>query len=202
MPRGRAARSYEKFKRRKIELIIKSAPPLPTESFSCIFGFFDVLCLVPSFVGVLHMLFGGSDPTTGDSSALLPGVHAQKYIIGDQFMSGAFNISRSSISCSSPNAPCGFNLETGCFMGKRCPPVVIFEGDMSGTIEMSDCDVGVMYSTYLPAEKIYLYQLISSTFQYIDYMHSENSVSDSFSKGSLDCCSTYLRRLVFLLLVY
>eukprot|EP00392_Amoebophrya_sp_AT5.2_P004517 g4525.t1 len=46
-------------------------------------------------------------------------VSAQKYIIGDTFMSGAFNISEKSVECTSPNAPCGFNLEAGCFMGKR-----------------------------------------------------------------------------------
>lgn len=76
-------------------------------------------------------------------------VSAQKYIIGDTFMSGAFNISEKSVQCTSPNAPCGFNLEAGCFMGKRCPPVVIFEGELSGTIEMENCDVGVMYNLFL-----------------------------------------------------
>ncbi|CAD7929658.1 unnamed protein product [Amoebophrya sp. A25] len=73
-------------------------------------------------------------------------VIAQKYAIGDTFMSGAFNITQSALNCTTHSAPCQFNLRTGCFAGKLCPPVVVFEGEISGTIEMNDCDVGVMYS--------------------------------------------------------
>jgi len=72
----------------------------------------------------------------------VPGAAAQKYLIGNEQYSGAWNITQ--VDCST--LPCGFNLGSGCYPGRPCPPVVIFAGSLAGTIDMSDCDVGVMYS--------------------------------------------------------
>lgn len=68
----------------------------------------------------------------------------QKYLIGNFEYAGGFNITDTDINCST--MPCSFDLNTGCYPGRKCPPVVIFEGAIAGTIDMSRCDVGVMYT--------------------------------------------------------
>lgn len=75
---------------------------------------------------------------------LLQPVAAQKYFIGNMANAGAWNITDTDLDCTT--LPCSFDLALGCFKGKKCPPVVIFEGKISGTIDVGHCDVGVMYS--------------------------------------------------------
>jgi hypothetical protein len=46
--------------------------------------------------------------------------------------------------------PCKMDLKTACYNkgGERrqCPPVIIFEGEIRGTLELEKCDVGVIYT--------------------------------------------------------
>lgn len=85
----------------------------------------------PPLGGIGGPLFRANHTITVPSPFFAPPplfADAQKYLIGDAWQSGAFNISK--VDCST--SPCRFNLGNGCFEGKQCPPVVIFEGTLSG----------------------------------------------------------------------
>ena len=63
--------------------------------------------------------------------------HASKYLIGTDSNSGAWEISEQL------NA---LNLAEDCFEGRLCPPVVVFIGTQSGTVSVSNCEEGILYS--------------------------------------------------------
>jgi hypothetical protein len=62
---------------------------------------------------------------------------AAKYRIGIEANSGAWEIE------DNLNA---LNLAEDCYEGKICPPVMIFKGMQSGTVSVSNCEEGVLYS--------------------------------------------------------
>jgi hypothetical protein len=62
---------------------------------------------------------------------------AAKYLIGTEQNSGAWEIA---------DQLSAMNLAEDCFEGKICPPVVIFTGMQSGTLSVSNCEEGVLYS--------------------------------------------------------
>jgi hypothetical protein len=60
-----------------------------------------------------------------------------KYLIGTDANSGAWEIAEQHSA---------MNLVEDCFEGKICPPVIIFTGMQSGTVSVSNCEEGVLYS--------------------------------------------------------
>ncbi|CAE8665978.1 unnamed protein product, partial [Polarella glacialis] len=62
-----------------------------------------------------------------------------KYMIGQQANSGAYEVSFDEDKAT-------LDLSKDCFPGKPCPPVVVMVGRQVGTIEVSNCHEGVMYT--------------------------------------------------------
>mmetsp|Transcript_93131 Transcript_93131/g.234064 ORF Transcript_93131/g.234064 Transcript_93131/m.234064 type:complete len:132 (-) Transcript_93131:243-638(-) len=66
-------------------------------------------------------------------------VDSAKYIIGKTANAGAFEVDFDDEKRS-------LDLATDCFEGKACPPVVILSGRQVGTIDVRNCQEGVMYT--------------------------------------------------------
>eukprot|EP00444_Apocalathium_aciculiferum_P028935 CAMPEP_0183431914 /NCGR_PEP_ID=MMETSP0370-20130417/55133_1 /TAXON_ID=268820 /ORGANISM="Peridinium aciculiferum, Strain PAER-2" /LENGTH=131 /DNA_ID=CAMNT_0025617735 /DNA_START=76 /DNA_END=471 /DNA_ORIENTATION=+ len=66
-------------------------------------------------------------------------VDSAKYIIGQTVNSGAFLVEFDDDKRS-------LDLEADCHPGKACPPVIIMSGRQVGTIEVRNCQEGVMYT--------------------------------------------------------
>mmetsp|Transcript_72687 Transcript_72687/g.164948 ORF Transcript_72687/g.164948 Transcript_72687/m.164948 type:complete len:131 (-) Transcript_72687:144-536(-) len=71
--------------------------------------------------------------------ACLRPVQAAKYIIGNTANSGAFEIHFDDDKRT-------LDLEKDCHNNKACPPVIIMSGRQVGTIDVSHCQEGVMYT--------------------------------------------------------
>merc|ERR1719454_1616235 len=68
---------------------------------------------------------------------LLVGAQAAKYLIGNEANSGAWEV-QEEVGM--------FDLRESCHPGKICPPVIMFTGAQVGTIQVSNCEEGVLYS--------------------------------------------------------
>eukprot|EP00746_Dinoflagellata_sp_MGD_P165288 gnl/MRDRNA2_/MRDRNA2_94471_c0_seq1.p1 gnl/MRDRNA2_/MRDRNA2_94471_c0~~gnl/MRDRNA2_/MRDRNA2_94471_c0_seq1.p1 ORF type:complete len:130 (+),score=18.73 gnl/MRDRNA2_/MRDRNA2_94471_c0_seq1:64-453(+) len=72
-------------------------------------------------------------------SLILGMSQAAKYLIGTDSNSGAFEVSFDETKTL-------LDLEGDCHSQKSCPPVIIMVGSQQGTIELKNCETGVMYS--------------------------------------------------------
>ncbi|CAE7862547.1 hypothetical protein AK812_SmicGene29013 [Symbiodinium microadriaticum] len=70
---------------------------------------------------------------------LAPLSSAAKYIIGQEERAGAYEV-------VFDEEKTALDLSKDCYPGKVCPPVVIMVGRQVGTIEVSNCHEGVMYT--------------------------------------------------------
>eukprot|EP00931_Biecheleriopsis_adriatica_P011882 TRINITY_DN112974_c0_g1_i1.p1 TRINITY_DN112974_c0_g1~~TRINITY_DN112974_c0_g1_i1.p1 ORF type:complete len:125 (-),score=21.02 TRINITY_DN112974_c0_g1_i1:41-415(-) len=66
-------------------------------------------------------------------------VHAAKYLVGHEANAGAFEVYFDEDKMT-------LDLDGDCYPGKVCPPVLVMLGQHSGTIEVKNCYVGVMYT--------------------------------------------------------
>merc|ERR1712061_730332 len=64
---------------------------------------------------------------------------AAKYIIGQTANSGAFEVHFEEEKQT-------LDLATDCHSGKACPPVIVMTGRHVGTIDVNNCQEGVMYT--------------------------------------------------------
>ncbi|CAJ1407653.1 unnamed protein product [Effrenium voratum] len=64
---------------------------------------------------------------------------ASKYLIGQEERSGAFEVHFDEEKTT-------LDLSKDCYPGKVCPPVLVMVGRQVGTIEVSNCHEGVMYT--------------------------------------------------------
>jgi len=62
-----------------------------------------------------------------------------KYLIGQDDRSGAYEVMFDEDKTT-------LDLSKDCYPGKVCPPVVVMIGRQVGTIEVSNCHEGVMYT--------------------------------------------------------
>jgi len=62
-----------------------------------------------------------------------------RYLIGTNQNSGAYEIFNHTITET-------FDLRSGCFEGKLCPSVLIFHGNITGTMNFVNCEAGTLYT--------------------------------------------------------
>eukprot|EP00439_Symbiodinium_sp_Y106_P080832 s21_g19.t1 len=79
---------------------------------------------------------------------LAPLSSAAKYIIGQEERAGAYEV-------VFDEEKTALDLSKDCYPGKVCPPVVIMVGRQVGTIEVSNCHEGVMYTFVNKGDLIY-----------------------------------------------